>query len=292
MKTIKSNPRKENAIKNVAATNFFYAKYSQYTQMAKDYQRADKESMSIMVHRRALKLIFYLGLFSMSTSLILFSSLQISFAQLPSSTETMPSQEVQGANGQLGELEAARQQFLSVWNNTAFTSQFDVFVAEGSDTGYGIYREHVPANVFRPGETIVLYMEPVGFGHQVISDSTNIPDGGTSTATPRTVYLINMTADIIISDSTGTELQRFEDVPVGELISHNQNLEMLLTLTVSQSQPFPEGDYTLTYIVHDQVTGQRFQIDRGITIDDSVLTGAAPLPGTPDDTSSEQLVPQ
>jgi hypothetical protein len=55
-------------------------------------------------------------------------------------------------------------------NNTAFSSQFDVFVAEGTHFDYGIYREHVPANVSRSGETIVLYVEPVEFGHQPITD--------------------------------------------------------------------------------------------------------------------------
>jgi hypothetical protein len=150
----------------------------------------------------------------------------------------------------------------------------------------------VPANVFRPGENIVLYVEPVGFGHQPIADSTNIPEGGNSTAVPGTVYLINMTADIIISDSAGTVLQTLENLPTESFISHEQNTEFSLTLTVSQSQPFPEGDYILTYVVHDQVTGKSFQIDRGITIDDSVLTGAAPLPGTLDDNSPEQILPQ
>ena len=72
------------------------------------------------------------------------------------------SQDQEGQIGNLlAQLDAARQQFLSAWNNTAFTSQFDVFIAEGSNSGYGIYREHLPANVFRPGETMVLYVEPV-----------------------------------------------------------------------------------------------------------------------------------
>ncbi len=140
----------------------------------------------------------------------------------------------------------------------------------------------------------MLYMEPVGFGHQAISDSTNIPDGGNSTATPRIVYLINMTADIIISDSTGTELQTLENLPTESFISHEQNTEFSLTLTVSQSQPFPEGDYILTYVVHDQVTGQSFQIDRRITIEDNAITGVSPLPDAvlTMDATSQQSTPE
>ena len=60
------------------------------------------------------------------------------------------------SGNQLGQLEAVRQEYLSLWNSTAFSSQFDVFIAEGTDGGYGVYREHIPANVFRAGETIVL----------------------------------------------------------------------------------------------------------------------------------------
>ena len=261
--------------------------------MMKIHNSTHKNRVPRMIYRiPSIMTLFTLTLLGLSISFLLSSPLTISFAQLSSSPETMPSQGVQGAN-ELAELEAARQQYLSAWNNTAFASQFDVFIAEGSDSGYGIYGEHLPASVFRPGETIVLYVEPVGYGHQPITDASTTPDGGgNSTATIRTPYLINMTADIIISDSSGTELQRFEDLPVGELKSYRQNLEMFLTLAVTQSQPFPVGDYIVTYVVHDQVTGQSFQIDRGITIDDSALTGAAPLPGTSDDNSMQELLPQ
>ena len=212
--------------------------------MAKDYIVAYKGSTVTMVHRRALELIFCLGFFSVLTGLFLFSSPQVSFAQLSSSLETQPSQEVQGAN-ELAELEAAREQYLSVWNNTAFTSQFDVFIAEDSVSLYGAYREHIPSNVFRPGETIVLYVEPVGYGHQPIADSST-EDGNNTDAASRTLYLLNMTADYIISDSTGSELQAIEDVPVGNLISHRQSTEIPMTLTLRQDEPFPVGDYIVT----------------------------------------------
>ena len=259
--------------------------------MAKDYIIAYKGSIVTMVHRRALELIFCLGFFSVLTGLFLFSSPQVSFAQLSSSLETQPSQEVQGAN-ELAELEAAREQYLSVWNNTAFTSQFDVFIAEDSVSLYGAYREHIPSNVFRPGETIVLYVEPVGYGHQPIAD-TSVEDVGNTDVASRTLYLLNMTADYIISDSTGSELQAIEDVPVAaNLISHRQNLELFLTLTLRQDEPFPVGDYVVTYVVYDQVTGQSFQIDKRITIDENATTGALPVPGNTNDNSMQSLLPQ
>jgi hypothetical protein len=225
--------------------------------MAKVYYGVEKGKMAKMIYRNALMMIFYLGLFSVSTSFINFSFSQVSFAQLSSSPETPLSQEeLPGAN-ELVELEAARQQYLSVWNNTSFTSQFDTFIEEGSALGYGIYREHVPANVFRPGETIELYVEPVGFGHQQIPD-----DAG------NTLYSIDLAADIILYDVNGNELATIQDLPISDVVSHRQYTELHLTLTMTQDSPFPVGDYIISYIVYDQVTGQSFQMDREITIDD------------------------
>jgi hypothetical protein len=246
-----------------------------------------------MIYRRSLTMtLFTLTLLSLSISFLLSWPLVTSSAQLSSSSSPEMPLTKEGTN-QLTELQTARQQYLSAWNNTAFSSLFDVFIAEGSHLGYGIYREHVPANVFRPGETIVLYVEPVGFGHQPITDAIT-QDGGnnnSTAATTGTLYLMNMTADYIISDSNGTDLATIEDLPAANLISHRQNTEFSLTLTLSQEEPFPVGDYIVTYVVRDQVTGQSFQIDKRITIDDNAITGALPLPDN-DDNSMQQLLPQ
>jgi len=260
--------------------------------MVKDYPVIDKRSIVRMVYRRPPELIACLGLFSVLTSLFLFSPPQISFAQLSSSPETSASLGVQGANSQLAELEAARQQYMTAWNNTAFTSQFDVFVAEGTFGLYGEYREHVPANVFRPGETMVLYVEPVGFGHQPITD-TSVEGSGDTDAASRTLYLINMTADIYGTDSSGAQVFAIEDLAVAtNLISHRQMTEIPMTLTLTQEEPFPVGDYLITYVVYDHVTGQSFQIDRQITIDDNAITGALPLPDISNDNSMQSLLPE
>lgn len=258
--------------------------------MAKNHSLVDKGIITRMTHRTPLELILCLGLFSVLTSTFLFFTHQTSFAQLPSSTETSASLEVQGDNSQLAQHEAARQQYLASWNNTGFTSQFDVFIAEGTVGLYGQYREHVPANVFRPGETIVLYMQPVGFGHQPLTETVQLE--ATGDPVTRTFYLINLTADYIISDPAGTVLTTIEDIPAGNIISHEQITELPMTLTLTQSQPFPAGDYIITYVMHDHVTGQSFQIDRPITIDDNAVTGAAPLPDISTQSPMQPLLSQ
>ncbi len=243
-----------------------------------------------MIYPRSLTFtLFTFTLLSLSISLFPNWPLATSFAQLSSSTE-MPSAQA-GAN-ELAELEAARQEYMAAWNNTDFTSQFDVFVAEGTVGLYGEYREHVPANIFRPGETIVLYVEPIGFGHQPITD-TSVEGLGDTGAASRTLYLINMTADIYGTDSSGAQVFAIEDLAVASnLISHRQMTEIPMTLTLSQEEPFPVGDYVITYVVHDQVTGQSFQIDKTITIDEDAVTGAAPLPEISNDGSLQEFQPQ
>src|SRR3712207_5045581 len=58
----------------------------------------------------------------------------------------------------------AKDLYLSVWNQTEFNATFSTFIEPFSAAGYGVYEER--NNIFAPGETIVLYVEPVGFSHE------------------------------------------------------------------------------------------------------------------------------
>jgi hypothetical protein len=188
--------------------------------------------------------------------------------QTPSeSPSTTTSPTTADGNNQTTSLEAARQQYLAVWNQTEFQIAFNTYIEPGSATGYGIYEERRGGNIFRPGETIQLYAEPVGFGHQQILDENG-----------NILYLTNLTADIIMFDANGNELASFGG-PLIDFLSHRQNTDMQLILTVTQDESFPVGDYMITYIVYDQVKGESFQIDKSITIaaDDGDDAGAATI---------------
>jgi hypothetical protein len=156
---------------------------------------------------------------------------------------------------QATDLEAARQRYLEVWNQTEFQIAFNTFIEPGSATGYGIFEELNNNNTFEPGETIQLYAEPVGFGQQEILDNNG-----------NILYLMNLTADVFVSDTNGNELASIEDAPLIDIISHRQNTEVQLILTVTQDDPFPVGDYIITYIVYDQIKRESFQIEKRITI--------------------------
>jgi hypothetical protein len=140
--------------------------------------------------------------------------------------------------------------------NGTFASALDLFVVPDSVGGYGVYEKHVP-NTFSPGEDIVLYVEPVGFSHEPVGATSQ--DNGT-------LYLMNFTADVAISDPDGNVLAGFEDLPISQIVSHHQNKEINLIITLSQSNPFPQGDYKLLYTIHDEPSGNTFELTKDVKI--------------------------
>src|SRR5215213_3471355 len=105
-------------------------------------------------------------------------------------------------------------------------------------------------------------------------------DGSGDNDTTSTLYLTNITADYIISDPNGIELQSVTDVPVANSTSHRQNTEMFLALPLTQDQEqqsasSPVGDYIITYVINDQVSGQTFQLDKRITIADNTTANVS-----------------
>jgi len=146
----------------------------------------------------------------------------------------------------------------NVMNQTSagFRSVFDTFVIPGSSHGYGVYEEH-KSNVFKPGEKIALYIEPVGFTHRPITGTTNKSE---------TLYLSNFTADVVISDKAGKVLGGVQNLPVSEILSHHKNIEISLTVSLTQSNPFPVGDYMVKYLIRDVPSGNTFQIVKNIKV--------------------------
>jgi len=159
-------------------------------------------------------------------------------------------------------IEEAKALYLSVWNRTEFNATFSTFVEPFSVAGYGVYEER--NNIFTPGETIVLYVEPVGFGHEQVIEEGDVNNNNSNTM----LYLMNMTADYGIAAANGTELQLIEDVEVlRNITSHRPNTEMFLTLTITPDvQPLPIGSYVITYSVNDEVSGESFQLKKDIII--------------------------
>lgn len=134
-------------------------------------------------------------------------------------------------------------------NLNTFHSALNTFAVPGSVNGYGIYQPH-NSSIFKPGEKILLYIEPVGYSYK--------PMGS--------LFLMNFTGDILISDKTGHVLTGFQNLPLSTLISHYKNKELTLTVSLTQTNPFPPGDYVLKYTIHDVPSGNSFDIVKNIKI--------------------------
>ena len=80
------------------------------------------------------------------------------------------------------------------------------------------------ANTFAPGETMYLYVEPVGFTHSPSSNES-----------ANTRYTIDIAADIIISAPNGTELASIIDLPVIKVTSHQKNTESAIDFNSDQT---------------------------------------------------------
>jgi hypothetical protein len=141
----------------------------------------------------------------------------------------------------------------SVAENQTFSSALDTFVSS-EPGGYGMYEDR-KSNVFKPGETFLLYVEPVGYTYGTVTDS----DGNR-------LYTMNFTLDFLISDRNGNVLGGQQDIPISNVVSHHQNKELILTITIDQSSPFPPGDYVITYRVTDNNSGKSFDITKDVTI--------------------------
>jgi hypothetical protein len=131
----------------------------------------------------------------------------------------------------------------------SFNSAFDTFVVPGSVNGYGVYQAH-NSSIFKPGERILLYIEPAGYSYK--------PMGS--------LFLMNFTADVLVSDKAGHVLTGLQNLPISTIISHYKNKELLLTVSLTQTNPFPTGDYVLKYTIHDVPSGNSFDIVKNIRI--------------------------
>ena len=117
-------------------------------------------------------------------------------------------------------------------NLNTFHSAFDTFVVPGSVNGYGIYQAH-NSSIFKPGEKVVLYMEPVGYSYKPIGS----------------LLLMDFTGDVLISDKAGHVLTGFQNLPLATLISHYKNKELTLTVSLTQTKLLVSMYWSILYMI-------------------------------------------
>ena len=127
---------------------------------------------------------------------------------------------------------------VEAWDKTPLTVRRAIFVTQKA-SGYGIYEER-PTRVFKPGEPLLVYAEPIGFGWKQA-------DGG--------LYEIGFAIAFVIKTPTGTILGGNENFGRVAQRSHVRNLEFMLNLTLDLTGA-PPDDYVLAYMLRD-ITGPK-----------------------------------
>ena len=113
-----------------------------------------------------------------------------------------------------------------------------VFVAKHPD-GFGQYAKRDNA-VFKPGEKLVAYIEPVGYGWKDIGNGQ---------------YEFGFKVDFLIKSPDGKILAGQQDFADLKEISLARNREFMVVLTLNVSGAEP-GDYVVEYTLRDRTSAK------------------------------------
>jgi hypothetical protein len=149
-------------------------------------------------------------------------------------------------------LYSAEGQLTNENNQTIFHSKFDTYIVTDPN-GYGSYQP-LESFVFKPNQTLILYIEPADFGYKDFIHNNY------------TQYLMNFTADILISDENYKLISKRENIHIDELISFHKNKEVFLTIKLELPSSFPEGRYIIQYFINDKISNKSFEIIKNVVI--------------------------
>ncbi|HET6589482.1 MAG TPA: hypothetical protein VFG45_04890 [Candidatus Nitrosocosmicus sp.] len=178
-------------------------------------------------------------------------NLQVEIPAIPPAKDTVsstPSKSENTPNGIMNSTSSQQQE--------TFFPEVEIFVTSMPQE-FGIYNVRTN-NLFALGEDILLYIEPKGFSYETMTNNSN-----------KTLYSINFDADFTISDTNGNILTEQRGISVNDITSHHQNKEIFIPFTITQTSPFPPGNYIITYTIHDENSGNSFTIDKEIVITES-----------------------
>lgn len=134
-----------------------------------------------------------------------------------------------------GAMEAGRAVFDQIWEaSPGLTFGQALLVAENA-TGFGVFnpREN---NVFKQGEPILIYCEPMGFGY-------GEPGAG--------LFSVNFIIDLQVLDGSGNELANAPGATEYNMTSRHRNREVQANITY-RLDGIPVGRYTLITTLRDK----------------------------------------
>jgi hypothetical protein len=139
------------------------------------------------------------------------------------------------AGKHLDAYEVMRKATLQVWDASPLLFRRALFVA-GSPSGFGIYNAR-PDTVFKQGEKLVIYAEPIGFKWQE-------KDG---------LEHALLVADLVLRAEDGNVVASQENFGEFKFDSHEQNMEVMAVLTIDFTGA-PAGKYVVDCTFKDKMS--------------------------------------
>ena len=134
-----------------------------------------------------------------------------------------------------GAISLAQDLLASVWGQSLELSFTQALLVEQEATGYGIYNPRKTI-IFKPGEPILIYCEPVGF------DYGNPGQG---------LWSVDFFVDLQVLDAGGNQLANLPDVTQYTMVSRHLNREIPANFTYTLGGIKP-GRYTLVTTLRDK----------------------------------------
>lgn len=145
-------------------------------------------------------------------------------------------------------LAKAEDAYFAVWSRLPLAFR-ETTLIEGAPGGPGRFEPRA-GHAYAAGETISVYVEPIGFGWRRV-------DGRWET---------DLAADFILATEAGRIIAGQKGFAAFRMTSPRRQPDPYLTIDY-RFAGVPPGDYVLTTTMHDRVDGEAASFDQAITID-------------------------
>lgn len=148
----------------------------------------------------------------------------------------------------LAKINALQDAVADAWQKMPLTQRRALFVSARPES-YGVYEER-KSNIFKAGETLITYVEPIGYTWTANADGT---------------YDYGIVVDFLVKRSDGKVLGGQEKLLKFAKRSRVRNQELMLVLSLSLSAVDP-GDYLVEYTLHDDQSKKESKFAQNFTI--------------------------
>jgi hypothetical protein len=154
----------------------------------------------------------------------------------------------QEASPNLAKINALQDAVADAWQKMPLTQRRALFVSARPES-YGVYEER-KSNIFKAGETLITYVEPIGYTWTANADGT---------------YNYGVVVDFLVKRSDGKVLGGQEKLLKFAKRSRVRNQELMLVLSLSLDAIDP-GEYLVEYTLHDDQSKKESKFAQNFTV--------------------------